>query len=73
MGEKDGCEYTCKFSWSGKFYICQGEVREFRKPIAVTTMVEVCCFVYLQITGTVMRAAKRVQVNVALESVDTLK
>ena len=29
-------------------------------------------FFHYQITGTVMRAAKRVQINVALEPVDTL-
>ena len=27
-----------KFSWSGKFYICQGKVREFQNPVAVATM-----------------------------------
>ena len=27
-----------KFIWSGKFYICQGKVREFQNPVAVATM-----------------------------------
>ena len=25
--------------WSGKFYICQGKVTEFEKPLAVATMI----------------------------------
>ena len=32
------CEIGIKFSWSGKFYICQEKVRECQKPLAVPTM-----------------------------------
>ena len=32
-----------KFSWSGKFYICQGKVREFQNPVAVATMLYMTC------------------------------
>ena len=38
MGEEVGWG-----NWSGKFYICQGKVREFQDPVAVAAIIELWC------------------------------
>ena len=40
------------FTWLGKFYICQGKVRQFQKPLAVAAMIPFGaahnCMVYIR-------------------------